>query len=126
MIPGKAEMTEHYHSPDDRRFVRDLRQAAPDEYAAYTAFGAAAVGRADGAIPPKYRELIALGVALTTRCSYCLDTHTAAAAKLGATAAEIAELTYIAAALNAGAAAAHGMLAMKLYKNAVEALDAGT
>jgi AhpD family alkylhydroperoxidase len=114
-------MTEHYHSPDDRRFARDLRKAAPAEFAAYTAFGAAAVGREDGAIPPKYRELIALGVALTTRCGYCLESHTTAAARLGATAEEIAELTYITAALNAGAAAAHGMLAMRLYREAVEA-----
>ena len=114
-------MTGHYHSPDDRRFARDLRKAAPEEFAAYTAFGTATVAREDGAIPPKYRELIALGVALTTRCSYCLESHTAAAARLGATAEEIAELTYITAALNAGAAAAHGMLAMRLYREAVEA-----
>lgn len=71
--------------------------------------------RADGAIPQKTRELIALGVALTTQCAYCLETHTAAAVKLGATKEELAEVVYITSAMRAGAAAAHGMLAMKLF-----------
>ena len=110
--------------PADRRFVRTLGQAAPAEQAAYAAFQAAVVQRADGAIPLKTRELIALGVALTTQCPYCLETHTAALQKLGATKEELAEVVYITSALCAGAAAAHGMLAMKLFEHATEAAQA--
>jgi AhpD family alkylhydroperoxidase len=76
------------------------------------------VGRDDGEIPRKYRELIAIGVALTTQCPYCLDVHTGNAKKAGATREELAETVHIAAALRAGAALTHGLLALKLYDKA--------
>ncbi len=63
---------------------------------------------ADGAIPAKYKELIALGVALTTQCAYCLEIHKEAAVKAGATQEEIAEVIHVTAALRAGAAVTHG------------------
>ena len=63
---------------------------------------------ADGAIPKKYKELIALGVALTTQCPYCLEIHKKQAIEAGATVEELAEATFIAAALRAGAAVVHG------------------
>lgn len=110
--------TDAYQEPDDRRYARDLRAAAPEEFAAYRSFSDTVMNRTDGAIPPKYRELIAIAVAETTQCAYCLESHTTAAAKQGATEQEIAETTYITAALRAGAGAAHGMLTMKLFKHA--------
>jgi len=73
------------------------------------------VGRTDGKIPQKYRELIAIGVALTTQCPYWLDVHTGNAKKAGATREELAETVHIAAALRAGAALTHGLLALKLF-----------
>jgi len=73
------------------------------------------VGREDGAIPRKYRELIALGVALTTQCPYCIEVHTKAAKTAGASREEITESTFIAAALRAGGAATHGTMALKFY-----------
>lgn len=83
-----------------------LKAQAPDAMRAFEAFDAAAL--ADGAIPQKYKELIALGVALTTQCPYCLEIHKGAAKKAGATEAEIAETVFVAAALRAGAAVTHG------------------
>ncbi|WP_238398394.1 carboxymuconolactone decarboxylase family protein [Edaphobacter sp. 12200R-103] len=74
--------------------------------------------RSDGVIPAKYRELIALAVALTTQCSYCLDSHTRNAARAGASREEIAETVFMAAALRAGGAVGHGLLAMKLFDQA--------
>ena len=113
-----------YHQPTDRQFARELRQAAPQEFQAYQSFSQAVMGRTDGAVPPKTRELVALGVALTTQCAYCIESHTAAAARLGASKQEIAEVVYIASAMRAGAAAAHGMLAMKLFMDASESVAA--
>ncbi len=63
---------------------------------------------ADGAIPKKYKELIALAVALTTQCPYCLEIHKKHAVEAGATEEELAEVTFVAAALRAGAAVVHG------------------
>ena len=54
------------------------------------------------------QELIALAVALTTQCPYCLEIHKGAALKAGATEEEFAEVTLVAAALRAGAAITHG------------------
>jgi AhpD family alkylhydroperoxidase len=53
---------------------------------------------------PKMRELIALAVAVTTRCDGCIDIHSKAAVEHGATMDEIAEALGVAVALNAGAA----------------------
>ncbi len=48
-------------------------------------------GNLAGEIPPKFRELIALGVAAQIPCSYCAYAHTAFARAQGATDAEIDE-----------------------------------
>ncbi len=62
----------------------------------------------EGAIPVKYKELMAVAVALTTQCPYCLEIHKKNAIKAGATQEELAETTFISAALRAGAAVVHG------------------
>jgi AhpD family alkylhydroperoxidase len=56
---------------------------ASDAWKGFLAFDQAAL--ADGAIPKKYKELIALAVALTTQCPYCLEIHKSNALKAGAT-----------------------------------------
>ncbi|HLY56307.1 MAG TPA: carboxymuconolactone decarboxylase family protein [Stellaceae bacterium] len=86
--------------------LKHLDAGAPDGMKAVWAFDKAAM--APGAIPVKYKELIALGVALTTQCPYCLEIHGKRAREAGATDAEISEAVVIAAALNAGAAITHG------------------
>ncbi|MEY9158750.1 AhpD family alkylhydroperoxidase [Bradyrhizobium japonicum] len=87
-----------YQTPDDLKSVPAFAALAPVEANAFLAFNHA-VERKDGLIPPKYRELISLAVALTTQCAYCLDVHTAQAAKAGATREEVAEAALIAAAV---------------------------
>jgi len=63
---------------------------------------------AEGAIPKKYKELMAVAVALTTQCGYCIQIHGDAARRAGASDAELAEAVHVAAALRAGAAVTHG------------------
>jgi AhpD family alkylhydroperoxidase len=107
----------HYHDPEDLKLLGELKKLAPAEFKGFVELDAI-VGRDDGAIPKKYRELIALAVACTTQCPYCLDIHTRAAKRAGATRAEVAEASFLAAALRAGAAVTHGTLALKLFDNA--------
>jgi AhpD family alkylhydroperoxidase len=57
-----------------------------------------------GKLDPKTHELIALAVAVTTRCDGCIATHAKKAVELGATREEVAEALGTAIALNAGAA----------------------
>ena len=107
----------HYHDSDDLKKLAEFKQLAPTEFSAFVAFDKI-VGREDGAIPRKYRELIALAVACTTQCPYCLDVHTRAAKRAGATREEVTEASMLAAALQAGAAVTHGALALKLFDQA--------
>ncbi|HEY8516117.1 MAG TPA: carboxymuconolactone decarboxylase family protein [Candidatus Binatia bacterium] len=107
-------MSAHYHDPEDIKRLREMKQLAPAEYEAWLGLERI-VGREDGAIPRKYRELIAIAVALTTQCPYCIEAHARAAKKAGATREEITEATFIASALRAGAAATHGTMALKLF-----------
>jgi AhpD family alkylhydroperoxidase len=104
----------HYHDPEDLKLMPELKKLAPDEFKGFVALDAI-VGKENGAIPRKYRELMALAVAVTTQCPYCLDVHTKNAKRAGATREEVAEAIFIAAALRAGAAATHGALALKLF-----------
>ena len=67
---------------------------APQVMEAFWAFDKAAV--AEGAIPVKYKELIAIAVALTTQCPYCIDIHANNARKAGASEVEIVEATMVA------------------------------
>jgi AhpD family alkylhydroperoxidase len=107
----------HYHDPDDLKLLPELKKLAPEEFKGFVALDAI-VGKEDGAIPRKYRELIALGVACTTQCPYCLDVHTKGAKRAGASREEVAEVVFLAAALRAGAAVTHGTLALKLFDRA--------
>ena len=104
----------HYHDPEDLKLLPEMKKLAPDEFAGFVALDAI-VGREGGAIPRKYRELIAIAVACTTQCPYCLDVHTRKAKKAGATREEVAEVAFLAAALRAGAAVTHGALALRLF-----------
>jgi len=107
----------HYHDSDDLKVIGEFKQLAPTEFKGFIELDKI-VGRDDGQIPRKYRELIALAVACTTQCPYCLDVHTRNAKKAGATREEVTEASFIAAALPAGAAVTHGALALKLYDKA--------
>ena len=90
--------------------IKKMNELAPEVMKAFWAFDKLAV--ADGAIPVKYKELIAVAVALTTQCPYCIDIHSGNARKAGATDTEIAEAAMVAAALRAGAAVTHATHAL--------------
>jgi AhpD family alkylhydroperoxidase len=85
---------------------KKLGELAPAAFQGFEAFDAAAF--ANGAIPVKYKELMAVAVALTTQCPYCIEIHAKRARKAGATETELAETTLVAAAIRAGGAVAHG------------------
>jgi AhpD family alkylhydroperoxidase len=85
---------------------KKMEEVSPEGWKAFVEFDAAAFK--DGAIPAKYKELMAVAVALTTQCPYCIEIHAKKAKKAGATEQELTETTLIAAALRAGGAMTHG------------------
>ncbi|WP_137925075.1 carboxymuconolactone decarboxylase family protein [Cupriavidus sp. 2SB] len=91
-----------------------LAKAAPKLMAAYQGFNASQNGNA--ALDPKTRELIALAVAVTTRCDACIAAHANAAKNAGVTEAEIADALGTAMALNTGAAYVYSVRAFEAYQ----------
>ena len=72
---------------------------------------------ADGALPAKTKDLIAIAVAHVTQCPYCIRAHTKSALAKGATDKEVMEAIWVAAEMRAGGAVAHSALAIDLMKD---------
>lgn len=97
--------------PDaSRDLARKRRELTPDTLAAFRAFSEQVF--ADGALPGKTKELIAVAVAHVTQCPYCIRAHTESALKKGATQQEVMEAIWVAAEMRAGGAYAHSNLAI--------------
>jgi AhpD family alkylhydroperoxidase len=99
---------------DDKQFMRNYKTNSPDILAAYANFSNTVFADDDArAVPKKYRELMAVAVGISKQCEYCIEAHTRAAQRAGATEEEIAEAVWVASAVGAGAAYTHGRLAFK-------------
>jgi AhpD family alkylhydroperoxidase len=82
--------------------IKELSTRTPDTLRGFALVAGA--GANTNHLGAKTRELIALAVAVTTRCDGCIAFHAAEAVKLGVSDDEIAEALGIAINLNAGAA----------------------
>ena len=100
-------MTLSYPSPT-AEIARRRRDLAPDQQAAFDAFGKAVF--ADGALSTKMKQIVAVAVAHVTQCPYCINGHTKAALRAGATPEELMEAVWVAAEMRAGGAYAHSAL----------------
>jgi AhpD family alkylhydroperoxidase len=97
--------------PKPSRAIAERRTAlAPGIDAAFRQFSDAVFK--DGALPRKTKQLIAVAVAQVTQSPYCIQGHTNAATRDGATPAEIMEAIWVAAEMRAGGAFAHSALAL--------------
>jgi AhpD family alkylhydroperoxidase len=103
-------MNQELYPPSSADIARKRKELAPDPLAAFNAFSKAVF--ADGALPSRTKQLIAVAVAHVTQCPYCIRGHTEAALKKGATEQEIMEAIWVAAEMRAGAAYAHSTLAI--------------
>jgi len=75
---------------------------------------------ADGALPAKMKQIIAVAVAHVTQCPYCITGHTKAALRHGASEQELMEAIWVAAEMRAGGAFAHSALALEAMGHAAE------
>ena len=79
-----------------------FRKAQPDAMRGFAQLAQASM--AEGAISAKHKELIALAIGVTQRCSGCIGFHTKALQKLGATRQELEEMLGIAVYMGGGPA----------------------
>jgi AhpD family alkylhydroperoxidase len=93
-----------------RDIAKKREQLAPETLATFRSFSRQVF--ADGALPSKTKELIAVAVAHVTQCPYCIRSHTKSAQARGASGQEIMEAIWVAAEMGAGGAIAHSALAI--------------
>ena len=105
-----------------RDLAQKRRELAPETQAAFRAFSQRVF--ADGALPSKTKELIAVAVAHVTQCPYCIRGHTELALRKGATEQEIMEAIWVASEMRAGAAFAHSNIALDTMTRAEPKPDA--
>ena len=98
-----------------RELAAQRKNLAPGPANAFRAFSQSVF--ADGAIPARTKQLIAVAVAHVTQCPYCIRGHTRAALQQGATAEAIMEAIWVAAEMRAGGAYAHSALALETIAN---------
>jgi AhpD family alkylhydroperoxidase len=92
--------------------VKEVGQLSPDTIKGYLELSSA--GQKKDLLGAKFRELIALAVAVTARCDGCITVHTEAAIRQGATKEEIVEALGVA--VNAGAALVYSTRVMDAVK----------
>jgi AhpD family alkylhydroperoxidase len=104
-------MDTNLYPPLSKELARKRTQLAPEISAAFKAFSQQVF--ADGALPAKTKQLIAVAVAHVTQCPYCICGHTELAVKHGATEQEVMEAIWVAAEMRAGGAYAHANLTLE-------------
>jgi AhpD family alkylhydroperoxidase len=98
-------MIDNMYPQSSRELSEKRRALAPEIEKAFQAFSREVF--ADGALPAKTKQLIAVAVAHVTQCPYCIKGHTKAALRHGATRQELMEAIWVAAEMRAGGAYAH-------------------
>jgi AhpD family alkylhydroperoxidase len=107
---------EHIYPSATKGLAELRRKLAPSPAEAFKAFSQSVF--ADGALPAKTKQLIAVAVAHVTQCPYCIRGHSKAALQRGATSEEIMEAIWVAAEMRAGGAYAHSLLALDAIDHA--------
>ena len=101
---------------NNRSAAAMLERSNPKMLSAFRALNAAQ--GATNTLDAKTLELIAMAVAVTTRCDGCIASHAAAARNAGATEAELSEALGVAIALNTGAAYIYSLRALDAFNEA--------
>jgi AhpD family alkylhydroperoxidase len=86
------------------------KELAPEIHDAFVQFSRAVFR--PGALDEKTKQLIAVAVAHTTQCPYCISGHSRLAQRKGASDQEIMEAIWVAAEMRAGGAYAHSTIAL--------------
>ena len=111
-----AEQTVYARSTHE--IARTRRDLAPETQAAFDAFSRTVF--AEGALSAKMKQIIAVAAAHVTQCPYCIEGHTKAAMRSGATHEELMEAIWVAVEMRAGGAYAHSAIAIATFGNEPE------
>lgn len=104
--------------------TRALRAEIPEQWEGFGRLHAAAM--ADGALPAKVKELMALAIAIAKQCDGCIAYHARGAAAQGATRAEVAEAIGVALLMDGGPASVYGPRALTAFEEFAVPADAAS
>ncbi|WP_069300216.1 carboxymuconolactone decarboxylase family protein [Neptunicoccus sediminis] len=90
-----------------------LAQEIPETVAGFNRMGAAA--KKSGALPEKTKEIMALGIAIATRCDSCIGFHVKSLIRLGLTREELCEALAMATYMGGGPSYAYSAKALKAF-----------
>lgn len=107
-------MTTHYYDVNDLADFPNIGEYAPKQGAAFFQYYADATG--SGALTEREKALIALTVATTRHCPYCIDACTNKCLSLGVSSDEMMEAVHVGAAMVAGDVLAHATQMRKIIK----------
>ena len=116
-------MPEHDHNhqvlDDLRPAHRALRQAIPEVYRSFNELSGAAL--AEGALPTKIKELVAMAIGVVHGCDGCIASHARGASKAGASKQEAAETIGVEILMHGGPATVYGARAYEAFCEFAEA-----
>jgi len=104
-------MADYYDADDLARFG-DIGKDAPDLARKFFDYYGAVF--AEGALTEREKALIALAVAHTVQCPYCIDAYTKSCLEKGSNLEEMTEAVHVATAIRGGASLVHGVQMRKI------------
>jgi alkylhydroperoxidase/carboxymuconolactone decarboxylase family protein len=104
-----------YYDPQDLEGFGDIGKDAPGLSEKFFEYYGAVF--AEGELSGRDKALIALAVAHTVQCPYCIDAFTKACLEKGSNLAEMTEAVHVAAAIRGGAALVHGVQMRKIAES---------
>lgn len=90
-----------------------LQNETPAMFAGFNAMGQAA--KRSGVLDEKTKELIALGIAISTRCESCIGFHVRSLVRLGTSRAELCEALEMIGYMGGGPSIAFGAKALEAF-----------
>ncbi|MBN2906660.1 MAG: carboxymuconolactone decarboxylase family protein [Rhodobacteraceae bacterium] len=98
--------------------LRRLNKAIPDTARAFGGLGKAV--KDGGTLDFKYKEFVALGIAIVTHCEACIVLHMEALVRVGATREEVGDVVGMAIQMGGGPAMMYAAGAMECYDQLIE------
>ena len=103
-------MQKTYYDPSDLKKFGKISEWSPELGAKFFEYYNAVFE--DGALSAREKSLIALAVAHTEQCPYCIDAYTQDGLQRGITKEEMMEAIHVGAAIKSGATLVHGVQMM--------------
>lgn len=103
---------ESYYDPQDLAKFAEIGKNAPELAEKFFEYYNAVF--ADGALTEREKALIALAVAHSVQCPYCIDAYTVACLEKGSNLDEMTEAVHVANAIRGGASLAHSVQMRKI------------